>query len=129
MEQCKEKLCQFWRLGPSPVIGIMKGLEKQDSFAAELQSGAISFEDILARKASAKERLQLWLGFPKDPDAVLLAFLGRKAHQKGCDIVAKVKSVPLLTYRPLFWYLLGLALIGFFHFSPRIFHHSAVRKL
>ncbi|HEY6050953.1 MAG TPA: glycogen synthase GlgA, partial [Thermoanaerobaculia bacterium] len=88
------------------LVGIMNGVDynrwspEHDPALPERYSA----QD-LSGKAACKEALQRELGFDVDPRALLTGAIGRLAHQKGYDLIARI--VPEMVQRKIQFVLLG----------------------
>jgi len=74
----------------SPVLsGIVNGIEEAEWDPATDKDIARNYTAATLRegKAANKLALQRELGLPEDPDAPLLAFIGRLDYQKGADLI------------------------------------------
>ena len=74
----------------SPVLtGIVNGIEEVEWDPAVDRDIAQNYSEASLRegKAANKRALQRELGLPEDPDAPLLAFIGRLDYQKGADLI------------------------------------------
>lgn len=57
-----------------------------------LRLAGLSLDQVLAAKSEAKQKLQQTYQLSVGDDYVLLVFIGRITHQKGCDIIAEVSK-------------------------------------
>jgi starch synthase len=74
----------------SPVLsGIVNGIEEAEWDPSTDRDIAPNYSAATLRegKAANKRALQRELGLPEDPDAPLLAFIGRLDYQKGADLI------------------------------------------
>jgi glycogen synthase len=55
-----------------------------------LRFAGLTLDQVLEAKAEAKQKLQRTYQLSVGNDYVLLVFIGRITHQKGCDIIAEV---------------------------------------
>lgn len=88
----------FWQLStvgrPRGLVrGILNALDMSDSLAAS----DLNLQEVLAIKAAAKRRLQETYCLAVGEQYNLLVFIGRVTHQKGCDIIAEVRRLPVFT--------------------------------
>jgi glycogen synthase len=92
-KQIKQKLSVFWQLSaigrPRSITGILNALDMGNSLASQ---PGLSAEQVADMKRAAKLQLQERYGLAVGEDYRMVVFVGRITHQKGCDIIAEVRT-------------------------------------
>lgn len=91
--RCYHKFSMYWSLPQQKVRGILNGMSED----ARVLPPPENFDAFLEEKASAKVAFQKRAGLEIGVDKLLMVFLGRITHQKGCDLI--VKAAPSLLKR------------------------------
>lgn len=88
--RCYHKFSMYWSLQQQQVRGILNGMGED----ARVLPPPTDFDAFLEEKAVAKLSFQKRVGLEVGREKLLMVFLGRVTHQKGCDLI--VNAAPAI---------------------------------